>query len=67
MLKMAKMASLPSLPKPSIKKSHQQLCYTKTSYVGRRTLFVNAAFTESISELAADEFNSMMRRLYSRI
>ena len=28
---------------------------------------VNAAFTEAISELAADEFDSMTRRLYSRI
>ena len=34
---------------------------------GTDTLFVNAAFTEAINELAADEFNAMIGRLYSRI
>ena len=34
---------------------------------GAETLFVNAAFTEAINELAADESDAMLRHLYSRI
>ena len=34
---------------------------------GAETLFVNAAFTEAIKELAADESDAMIRHLYSRI
>ena len=34
---------------------------------GDETLFVNAAFAETINELAADESDAMLRHLYSRI
>jgi taurine dioxygenase len=35
--------------------------------LGVETLFVNAAFTEAINELAADEPDAMLRHFYSRI
>ena len=39
----------------------------KHAVSGAETLFVNAAFTEAINELAADESDAMLRQLCSRI
>ena len=39
----------------------------KHPVLGTETLFVNAAFTEAINELAANESDAMFRHLYSRI
>lgn len=39
----------------------------KHPVLGTETLFVNAAFTEAIEELAANESDAMLRHLYSRI